>query len=107
MNWNTITSDSDLQKILELSKSQPVLIFKHSTRCSISSLELNRFERNWNNFGVEPFYLDLLKYRQLSYTIAEIFEVEHQSPQLLLISENKCLEHASHNAISSINLNNF
>ncbi|MBS1689208.1 MAG: DUF2847 family protein, partial [Bacteroidetes bacterium] len=35
MNWLDLTNEQQLETIVEQSKTQPVVIFKHSTRCSI------------------------------------------------------------------------
>ena len=103
MNWNKLTSDNQLATLQKLSADKDVLIFKHSTRCSISATALSRLERQWAATEVshiEPFYLDLLSYRPISNQISQIFEVEHQSPQILLIRNGKCVYHASHLEIS-------
>ncbi len=101
MNWNKITSDAQLDEIKEESAKQPVLIFKHSTTCSISAMALSRMERNWSDqLGVKPYYLDLLANRPISKQIEQIFGVEHESPQVLLIRNGECVYDASHMAIS-------
>lgn len=100
MNWINLTSENQLQKITKESFKQKVLVFKHSTRCSISSSALNRLERNWNKENQTPIYfLDLLAYRAISNKIAELFLVEHQSPQVLIIENGKCIYQASHHEI--------
>ncbi len=95
-----------LEQVAQLSllaeSASPVLIFKHSTRCSISLMAWDRLKRGWNE-NVEElpvYYLDLLNYRNISAEIAERFNVQHESPQALLISNGRCIWEASHNAIS-------
>jgi bacillithiol system protein YtxJ len=105
MNWNYITKESDIDDLVELSNTKKVVVFKHSTRCSISKLVLNRFEQSWTYTDVAPYLIDLLSYRQISNKISELFDVVHQSPQLLVIVNGKCVDDASHSLISSINLN--
>ncbi|GAB3952159.1 bacillithiol system redox-active protein YtxJ [Spirosoma harenae] len=101
MNWNKLTSDDQLDAIKEESIKRPVMIFKHSTSCSISHMALNRMERNWNDqLGVKPYYLDLLANKPLSNKIENTFGVEHESPQVLLIRNGTCIYDASHMAIS-------
>ena len=51
--------------------------------------------------------MDLLNYREVSNQIATLFEVEHQSPQVLLIKDGACVYHASHNAIDAQAVNEF
>lgn len=99
MNWNNLQEEQELEKIKEISASQPVLIFKHSTRCSISATALNRLERSWKEAdmkNVRPYLLDLISYRSISNKIADTFQVQHESPQVLVIRDGKCTYHASH-----------
>lgn len=105
MNWIELKDLSQVKEIKLISKDKKVVIFKHSTRCSISRLALSKFERNWNFDNVTPFLIDLLNHRDVSNQIAEVFMVDHESPQLLVIENEQCIEHASHNFISSIDLN--
>lgn len=107
MNWEQLTDLQQLEQLKEVSFQAPVLFFKHSTRCSISVMALNRFEREWDNKVVTPYFLDLLNYREVSNKIAEVFGVEHQSPQVLLIKNGVCVYHASHNAIDAQVINEF
>jgi bacillithiol system protein YtxJ len=103
MNWNNLSELSDLEKINEISENTPVLIFKHSTRCSVSSMAKRKLESDWN-FSVEeikPFYLDLIALRPISNAIANQYKVTHQSPQVLLIKGGKCVFSASHHEISA------
>ncbi len=99
MNWIELNQENQLESIKELSKQQPVVIFKHSTRCSISMMAKNRLERSNAPEGVVFYYLDLLNYRPISNLIAETFEVHHESPQLLLIKNGACIYEESHNGI--------
>ena len=99
MNWNIITSAADLAALTQASHEHPALIFKHSTRCSISATALNRLERRWDGSragNLVPYFLDLIAYRSVSNQIAQDFGVQHESPQVLLIHQGKCIYHASH-----------
>ncbi len=100
--WNQLDSIARWEQLLETSGQQAVLVFKHSTRCSISIMALDRINRNWKPGTEEhftPWYLDLLNYREISNRIASDTGVEHQSPQLLLIKDGKCIKAESHQAI--------
>ncbi|HYF70522.1 MAG TPA: bacillithiol system redox-active protein YtxJ [Ohtaekwangia sp.] len=99
MKWNRLTKQEQIQDIRKESKEKPVLIFKHSTRCNISRTTLDRLERNWKDEemnGVKLYFLDLLTYRQISNQLAEEFDVEHQSPQVLLIQDEVSTYNRSH-----------
>lgn len=99
MNWIALTDYSQINTLVD--QSETFLIFKHSTRCSISNMAFSRFEREFNIDQLPLLYLDLLTYRSISNQLAESFNVQHQSPQVLLIKANVCLYNASHNAIST------
>jgi bacillithiol system protein YtxJ len=100
MNWNNLTEELQLDKIIADSYQHSIVIFKHSTRCSISSTALSRLERAWGSEETPAYLLDLISFRPISHKIAEIFEVEHQSPQVLVISNGKCSYSATHWDIS-------
>jgi bacillithiol system protein YtxJ len=105
INWIPLTDLGQLNEIMELSHQQPVAIFKHSTRCSISRMALKQFENEFDLEGVvAPYFLDLISYRDVSNEIANRFQVVHQSPQLLLIKEGKSVYDASHSDIDAMEL---
>lgn len=100
MNWIALTEEVQLEKIKEESRQQPVVIFKHSTRCAISSMAMARLERETPPQNTSFYYLDILRYRPVSNRIAEVFSVYHESPQILLIKNGACTYDESHNGIS-------
>jgi len=99
MNWIPLTAESQLEQIIAQSTARPQLIFKHSNRCSISSVAKNRLERGDPPGHIDFYFLDLISYRTLSHKIAAAFNVEHESPQALLIKNGKCVYNESHSGI--------
>ncbi len=99
--WKEMTNESQIDEILKASRTKAQLIFKHSTRCSISSMAKSRLEREWNLEHVEPWYLDLLAHRNISNAVAEKLGVFHESPQAILLQNGKVVYTASHQAISA------
>lgn len=99
INWIKLSDVDTVDQIKQESFEQPVLIFKHSTRCSISSGALDRLNRNWKESlseKVKTYYLDLIAHREISNKIAETFEQQHQSPQALIIKDGKCTYNQTH-----------
>ncbi|MCO6146464.1 bacillithiol system redox-active protein YtxJ [Flavobacterium sp. NRK1] len=103
IDWNNLTELKQLDTIAEESFKMPVIIFKHSTRCSISRMALKNFEREYSIEveSAKPYFLDLLEHRDISNEIAERFNVQHQSPQLIIIKEGKAVYNASHSDIDA------
>lgn len=101
--WENLTSLEQLDEIVKASETQPVAIFKHSTRCGISRMVLNQFE---GSYDMDPaqmrlYFLDLLSYREVSNEVAIKFQVLHQSPQLIVIRNGVAVHHSSHHNIRS------
>lgn len=109
INWIPLTSVQQIEEIKEQSKSETVLIFKHSTRCGISSMVIRRFEELFDESmsSVKVYYLDLLSYRNVSDEVGFAFQVMHQSPQLLVIRNEIAVANASHYDITTVNLQKF
>jgi bacillithiol system protein YtxJ len=99
MDWISLQYEDQLNDIKSFSASKPQLIFKHSTRCSISSVAKNRLEKSKQPDYIDFYYLDLLKYRDISNKISDIFNVHHESPQVILIKNGECIYEESHSGI--------
>lgn len=107
-DWIGLNTLDQIKELIALSDEKPVAIFKHSTRCGISSHALHKLMEGWD---VAPealafYYLDLLAFRHLSNAIAEELKVHHQSPQIILLNKRKVVHQATHGAISLTDLKN-
>jgi bacillithiol system protein YtxJ len=102
VNWTELTDVAQLMEIEAISNEKPVVIFKHSTRCSISRMALKQFERDYDlNETVDAYFLDLIAHRDVSNEIASKFNVYHESPQLILIRNGKAVYDVSHSDINA------
>jgi bacillithiol system protein YtxJ len=105
MTWIDLVNKQQLDDIKQSAK--PVMLFKHSTRCSISVMAKDRLER-YNmpcNIAIDCYYLDLLNYRELSNQITIEYEVMHESPQILIVKDGSCIYDASQMGITGTELN--
>ena len=101
IEWFNLSEESQIEDLMIRSSSNPIMFFKHSTRCSISGMVKNRLENKWDiNEGLTPVLLDLIKYRSISNLLSDKFNVKHESPQVILIKDGQCVYHASHNQIN-------
>ena len=98
-----------LNEIDTLSNEKPIVLFKHSTRCSISRFALKRFdaEYDYTDEQMDWYLLDLLEHREVSNAIAAKYEVMHQSPQIIVIKNGKAIFSTSHDAIDAGDLKQF
>jgi len=104
MNWIALDKPEQLQNIINADGYH--VIFKHSTRCPVSMMAKRRFEQDWDQVPQDTplYFLDLIKYRDISNAIADDFKVYHESPQLLLIKNGECIYESSHSEISAEDL---
>jgi bacillithiol system protein YtxJ len=100
MSWIKLENISQLQYIK--ADEGTSVIFKHSTRCSISMMAKKSVDMDLDDLPatVKPYFLDLIAHRDISKGIADIFDVEHESPQLLVIKNGDCILDQSHSGIS-------
>ena len=109
INWIPLNSLEQIKTIKELSKSETIFVFKHSTRCGISSMVIKRFENLFDSSmnNIKVYYLDLLNFRAISDEVGYIFQVQHQSPQLLIIRNEVAVLNVSHYDITTVNIQKY
>lgn len=97
LHWIPLESHEGIEQIKKRSYEVPCLIFKHSTRCNICTIAKYRLEDDWDFAAdeMEAYYLDVLLFRPVSLQVAEMFQVHHESPQVLLIVDGECIYDAS------------
>ena len=100
MEWIPLTAEAQLGELISKSATRPQVIFKHSTRCSISAVAMQRLRRGALPNDLDFYYLDLIAYRSLSNKVAEQFGVQHESPQILIIRNGGCVYDESHMGIT-------
>lgn len=100
MNWIDLDNIEQIERIIESSNQKPQIIFKHSTTCSISSMARNRLNKS-SYENADFYYLDLIAHRNISNAIASKFDVQHESPQVLVIKNGICTYDESHYGINA------
>lgn len=103
MDFKILNKLEQLNEIDIQSKSAIQVIYKHSTQCGVSMIAnrtLSKELKEINNDSIAIYYLDLIRYRDLSNAISMRYNVEHESPQILIIKEGKCIYNASHSEVS-------
>lgn len=100
-NWHQMQNISDLEKAIESSYENTVVIFKHSTRCGTSHHALQDLleEYQIDDAEAEVYYLDLIRYREVSNCISDRLKIPHQSPQIIVLKNGEVVHNASHQAV--------
>lgn len=95
MRW--LQSDSEIEQIVKNDK-QLIAIFKHSTRCPISARAWNQMQLIENKWKTTVIFVgvDVIDKRSISQKIATIFNIRHESPQVLVVRNGNCIYDRSH-----------
>ncbi|UHA74069.1 bacillithiol system redox-active protein YtxJ [Paenibacillus sp. 481] len=91
-----------LQTIIAESHQQPVVLFKHSTRCPVSSQadeEMDSVVKDFADKGIVFGKILVVEERPVSLECAEQLGIKHESPQVLLLQQGNVIWHDSHYAI--------
>ena len=81
-----------LDSLITVSKQKPVIIFKHSDACSISS----RAYREMEKVEAEVNILVVQSAREISRHLATLTGVRHETPQVIVLRDGKAVWNASH-----------
>lgn len=99
MELRNIAADADLDELIEASQSAPVLLFKHSNACPVSSRahsQVERFVARDSTIAYTAAIVVVQKARDLSNRIAERFGIRHESPQAIVLRRGSPVWSASH-----------
>lgn len=103
---NAITSIEELDQFLASTAERPRYLFKHSTRCPVSTRALDQFEDFLDAAAdaAAHVYLDLIAHRDVSNAVAERSGIAHESPQAILFAGGSAVWNASHGRITKASL---
>lgn len=99
-NFIEIHSGEELDEVFQKSKQQPVVLFKHSITCPISAGVYREVS------GVDSdVYLIVVQYaRGVSNQLAEKTGVRHESPQAIVLKDERAVYYASHYNVTAQDL---
>lgn len=88
----SIEDKAGLERFLAEANGQPVVIFKHSNTCGVSS----RAYRELTSFSGPVGLVIVQKARDVSDQIERSTGVAHETPQVLVVRDNELVFTASH-----------
>ena len=102
--YRPLRSQAELDAAFGDSSARPVVLFKHSLTCPISSGALRRFEdflaRHGDGVDAEFVLIEVQPQRDLSNAVAARTGVRHESPQAIVLRDGQAVWNASHYAIT-------
>lgn len=102
-NLQELKSLQELDHALDESSQRPVLLFKHSLTCAISTRAFNELQSYLNNADPRISYklITVQSAREVSDEAASRLKLEHQSPQAILVRNGREFWNASHYDITA------
>jgi len=98
-NLQQLTSLEQWNSAMEGTSGKPLLVFKHSTSCSVSAgahEETMRYIGDDYSDQVEYVIVHVIEDRPVSNEIAERLGVKHASPQVILVKDGEAIWNTSH-----------
>lgn len=99
--WHPLSEIDQLNDVLEQSVDQPQLIFKHSTKCGVSTVAKKNLEAVFEQITphADIHIVNIIEDREVSNKIASELNVRHESPQLIKVHQQEILWDISHGKI--------
>ena len=89
--FHTLESTADLDQALQASQDQPIVIFKHSNSCPFSARAQEQIANAKHDLEI---YGLVVQYKQeVSDAVAEKLDVEHASPQAIIVHKGEAIAH--------------
>jgi bacillithiol system protein YtxJ len=101
INWIMLEEIRHFHELLEVSTQEPAVIFKHSSRCGLSSMKLQEII-GWHEHRkqVPVYFLNVIRFRSISDLIEDQCNVRHETPQVLVVSKGRSIYDEDHMRIS-------
>lgn len=91
-SFSRIDNREALDQLIAASSSKPVVIFKHSTSCGISSAAYREMEKLDGQVNL----LEVQSAREVSRELANLTGIRHETPQVIVFKDGKAVWNASH-----------
>lgn len=102
-NFIEINSSEQLGEVFQKSNEQAVVLFKHSLTCPISASVFNEMK----NVGGDVHLVVIQSSREISNEIAKKTGIRHESPQAIVLKDEKPVYSASHFDVTADDIEGF
>lgn len=104
--WYEIRTTQEMDNVILASSERPQVILKHSNSCGVSFFA----KQNLDSIPSEKlkdadlYIIDVIRYRDVSYYLADKFNIRHESPQVFVIRDKEVVWNGSHGRVSADNV---
>lgn len=102
LNWKSLRSNEELNRIIDDSKHKPALIFKHRNSSPESNQAKEMLEREWNIPAdqLECYIIDVMQDKDVASEASDVAGVSNEFPQVLLFADGVTMYDESHEMIN-------
>lgn len=106
-NLTNLQRIDELDRLIEQSQAQPVLLFKHSYTCGVSAEALDELITHLSeeNATVQYAMVTVQTHRDVSNAVSTKLGIRHETPQALLVRHGRVVWSASHFRVNADSLN--
>jgi bacillithiol system protein YtxJ len=91
-HFTPVSDSSELESLFTLSHERPVILFKHSLTCPISSAAYQEM----SGFDGDVSLIVVQRARDVSREVATLTGIRHESPQAIILRNGRAVWNASH-----------
>jgi len=89
------------EELLALLASERAILYKHSTRCGLSTSALLHVEDFAEKFpAAELYMINVIQNRSVSCEAEDRLGIRHETPQVILVEGGQVMRHASHRQVN-------
>lgn len=104
--FRPLNTQSDLEEAFDASEQSPVVLYKHSNRCSLSAQARDEMQAFARDSEVPIYEVVVQEARPVSDAIEERLGIRHETPQVIALDKGKPVYDASHGTVSAESLRN-
>lgn len=100
--WKSIVSSEALNRVIDDSRTKPVLVFIHRASSPESIEKKIELENSWNisEDMMDAYLVDDIKAKDVSEQISELAGIQREFPQIVLFADGVTMYDESHDMIS-------
>ncbi|WP_425391739.1 monothiol bacilliredoxin BrxC family protein [Ekhidna sp.] len=102
LNWKSLNTIEEFDRLVENSRDKPALIFKHRPSSPESQHALDQLEREWSISpeNLDIYMVDVMKDKDIAEMVTDSAGVINEYPQVLLFADGVTMYDESREMIS-------
>ena len=99
-----ISTETEWNDVLRKSHDRPVVLFKHSNSCGLSSRAQRQIERLTDPGDPDVYRIVVQTARPISDYVEHVLGIRHESPQVFVLAGGNAVYDSSHHAVTAENI---